>query len=154
MGDNDTELHRWSHHDDAGIAPERSIAMHCPTLIASIDAMFNLTGLLLRAAVYSFLWHATSYSDTAVMVLAGSFVGDALASVIHIFWDEAGHRSETAAELVLLLVVFLWFSSSMTWPAIFTASAMQFWIVAGGVTAIRLRRGMLKAVGPNDYGWS
>lgn len=128
--------------------------MHCPALITSIDAAFNLTGLLIRTAVYSFLGHATSYSDTAVMILAGAFVGDALSSVIHIFWDEAGHKGETVAELVLLLVVFCWLSSSMTWPAIFTASAMQFWLVAGGVTAVRLRRGMLKAVGPNDYGWS
>jgi hypothetical protein len=154
MGDNDTGLDQWSHHDDAGIAPERRIAMHCPALIASIDALFNLTGLLIRAAVYSFLGHATSYSDTAVMVLAGAFVGDTLSSVIHIFWDEAGHTGETIAELVLLLVVFWWLSSDMTWPAIFTASAMQFWMVAVGVTAIRLRRGMLKPVGSDDFGWS
>ncbi|MFT4515839.1 MAG: hypothetical protein ACI89X_002296 [Planctomycetota bacterium] len=154
MGNNDTGLHRWSHHDDAGIAPERRIAMHCPALIASIDAMFNLTGLLIRAAVYSFLGHATSYSDTAVMVLAGSFVGDALSSVIHIFWDEAGHIGETIAELVLLLLVFWWLSRGMNWPAVFTTSAMQFWVVAGAVTAIRLRRGMLKQTGSNGLGWS
>ena len=127
--------------------------MHCPALIASIDAMFNLTGLLVRAFVYSLLGQLAGHSDAAAMGLAGTFVGDAISSVIHVFWDEAGHTSETIAELVLLLIVFLWFGSDMTWPAILTASAMPFWVVVVGVTALRLRRGMLKPVGLDDHSW-
>ena len=111
-------------------------------------------GLLVRAFVYSLLGQLAGHSDAAAMVLAGTFVGDAISSVIHVFWDEAGHTSETIAELVLLLIVFLWFGSDMTWPAIFTASAMPFWVVVVGVTALRLRRGMLKPVGLDDHSWS
>lgn len=128
--------------------------MHCPALIKSVDTMFNLTGLLIRAAIYSFLGHATTYSETAVMVLAGAFVGDALSSLIHVFWDEAGHTGETIAELLLLTAVYLWLGSDMKWPAVFSGHAMMFWAVAIALTCARLRRGVLKTVGPNDYGWS
>jgi hypothetical protein len=78
MNGNDTELHRSGHHDDPRIAPERCLAMHCPALVASIDAMFNLTGWLIRTGEYSVLGHATSDSDTTVMVLGGAFFGDAV----------------------------------------------------------------------------
>jgi hypothetical protein len=154
MAGNDTGLHRFGHHDDAPIAPDRHFAMHYPAVIASIDAMFNVTGLLIRAGLYSALGHLASQNEVAATLLAGIFVGDALASVIHIFWDPAGHTAATVAELVLLLVLFWWLGSNMTWPTVFGAASLPFWVVAGGVTALRLRRGMLKPVGPNDFGWS
>jgi hypothetical protein len=154
MGRNDSGLHRWSHHDDACFAPERRIAMHYPAVIASIDAMFNLTGLLIRAGLYSLLGHFAGQGGMAAMLLAGIFVGDVLASAIHIFWDEAGHTTQTIAELVLLLIVFAWLGSNTPWPRWREAESIPFWLVAAAVTALRLRRGMLKPVGPNDYGWS
>jgi hypothetical protein len=55
MDGNDTELQRWDHHDDPRVAPERRLTTHCPALIASIDAIFNLTGLLIRAGELSVL---------------------------------------------------------------------------------------------------
>lgn len=128
--------------------------MHSPSVIANVDAMFNVTGLLIRAAVYGVLGGLLSHNESGLMILAGLFVGDALASVIHVFWDEAGHTAETIAELVLLAIVFLWLGSDMQWPRIFASSSMLFWTTAAAVTALRLRLGMLKPVGPNDYGWS
>jgi len=128
--------------------------MHSPSVIATVDAMFNLTGLFIRAAVYGVFGSLLSQSDQGVMILAGLFIGDALASVIHVFWDEAGHTAETFAELALLLIIFFWLGSDMQWPVIFASSSMLFWTTAGGVTALRLKRGMLRPVGPNDYGWS
>lgn len=77
MDGNDTELHRSGHHDDPRIAPERCLARHCRALVASIDAMLNLTGLLIGASEYSVLGHTTCDNDTAVMVLAGALVGEA-----------------------------------------------------------------------------
>lgn len=128
--------------------------MHSPSVIAAVDAMFNLTGLIIRAVVYGFCGSILSQHPNGVMILAGLFVGDALASVIHVFWDEAGHTAETWAELVLLTIVFLWLGSDMRWPTIFASSSLLFWTTAGGVTALRLKRGMLKPVGADDYGWS
>lgn len=65
------------------------------------------------------------------------FVGDALASAIHIFWDETGHTAETIAELILLAIVFFWLGSDLQWPRIFASSSMLFWTTAAGVTALR-----------------
>jgi hypothetical protein len=127
--------------------------MHSPSVVASIDAMFNVTGLLIRAAIYGVFGGLLSHTDSGMMILAGLFVGDALASAIHIFWDETGHTAETIAELILLAIVFFWLGSDLQWPRIFASSSILFWTTAAGVTALRLQRGMLKPVGLNDN-WS
>jgi len=128
--------------------------MHSPSVIASIDAIFNITGLLVRTVIYGVFGGLLSHSDSGLMILTGLFVGDTLASVIHIFWDEPGHAAETTAELVLLAIVFAWLGSDMRWPQIFTSSSMLFWTTAAGVAAVRLKRGLLKRVTADDYGWS
>jgi hypothetical protein len=57
--------------------------MHSPSVVASIDAMFNVTGLLIRAAIYGVCGGLPGHTDSGMMILAGLFVGDALASDLH-----------------------------------------------------------------------
>jgi len=154
MGDNNTVLYLPSHHDDARVRAFRCNTVHSPTLIATIDAAVNITGLVVRGLVYGVVGGLLSHSDNGLLVLMGLFAGDALASLIHIFWDEAGHTGETITELVVLTLVFVWLGSDMQWSRVFTAGSGLFWMIAIGILCVRLKRGLLKPVGPNDYGWS
>jgi len=113
--------------------------MHYPAVIASIDAIFNLTGLVIRAGLYAVLGQMAGHSEVVATLLAGIFVGDALASVAHISWHRAGHTAATIAELLLLLVLFIWLGSDLTWPHMFAASSLHCWAVAVGVATLRLR---------------
>ena len=128
--------------------------MHSPSIIQNVDAIFNVTGLLVRTVLYGVLGELLSHHQTGAMLLMGLFAGDALASAIHIFWDEAGHTTATIAELLLLATLFFWVGREMPWQQALTSSSPHFWMTAAGVIALRLKRGLLKPVGPNDYGWS
>ncbi len=56
--------------------------------------------------------------------------------------------------LMALATLFFWVGREMPWQEALTSSSPHFWMTAAGVIALRLKRGLLKPVAPNDYGWS
>ncbi|HEX5052881.1 MAG TPA: hypothetical protein VFZ65_13985 [Planctomycetota bacterium] len=113
------------------------------------DAAFELGGLLLRAAVYTFVYSISGLYDCGRPLLTGLLVGDMGSQLVALAWQWRHGFARPLADLAVLGVVYLWVRSQLVWPDELSLRAV-LGLAAFGVFTTRFARACLASLGPGE----
>ena len=121
--------------------------------VQRVDAAIRFGGLLVRALAYAAIYALADRYDCGRSILTGVLAGDIGSRLVSIAWEWRDGLLQFAAELVLLLLVFLFVRSQMVWPEDLALRAIVG-LAAFGVFSMQLGGAVFTRLGPSENGFA
>lgn len=118
-----------------------------------IDAAIHFGALLVRAAVYTFVYAVADLFGCGRAILTGIWLGDVVSHVVQLAWNRRDTLVQGLAELALLGIVFLFVRSQLVWPQEPPLRAI-LGLAAFGVFSSRIGGSLFTQLGPGARGFA
>jgi hypothetical protein len=129
------------------MATDEELGVRC------VDAAFHWTGLLVRAAIYTFFWSVADTYDCGRALLTGLLVGDIAGHLLALLWQWRDGMLQIAAEIALLGLVWLFVRTQTIWPDEPSLRAV-LGLAAFGVFVGKVGGTLLTQLGPTERGFA
>jgi len=121
--------------------------------VQRVDAAIRFGGLLVRALAYAGIYAIADRYDCGQAILTGVLAGDFLSRLVSIAWEWRDGMLQFAAELALLLLVFLFVRSQMVWPEDLALRAI-IGLAAFGVFSAQIGGTVFTRLGSSENGFA